>query len=121
MSHQRRPSISWATIVAAIGLLGPALLCILGFLPTWVAITYVFMSLAAFAAYGTDKAQAGARAWRVPERVLHLLSLFGGWPGALAGQRHFRHKTQKARFQAIFWSIVAVHVVVIGWWCLRGG
>ena len=58
--------------------------------------------------------------WRVKETSLHLLELLGGWPGALAGQHFFQHKTRKVRFQVVFWGIV------VGWqgvWVLvlRGG
>ena len=69
------------------------------------------MSRAAFATYAGDKAGAGSR--RVPERVLHVLSLAGGWPGALVAQEWYRHKTRKVRFQIIFWLIVAAHVAAV--------
>jgi uncharacterized membrane protein YsdA (DUF1294 family) len=42
----------------------------------------------------------------VPERTLHLLALLGGWPGAILGQRHFRHKTRKVSFLFAFWAVV---------------
>ena len=52
------------------------------------------MSGVTFVAYGADKRRAAGGGRRVAERTLHLLSVLGGWPGALAGQRRFRHKTQ---------------------------
>lgn len=63
----------------------------------------------AFLAYRSDKRRAEARAWRVPEATLHLLSLLGGWPGALLAQRAYRHKTAKLSFQFVFWGIVLLH------------
>ncbi len=51
---------------------------------------------------------------RVPEKTLHLLALFGGWPGALMGQRVFRHKTQKFGFRIVFWLCVTLHLTVVG-------
>jgi uncharacterized membrane protein YsdA (DUF1294 family) len=73
-----------------------------------VAVT----SAVSFVAYGFDKSRAGSGGRRVPERTLHLLALAGGWPGALLGQRQFRHKTQKVPFRVVFWITVVVHVAV---------
>ncbi|WP_196209175.1 DUF1294 domain-containing protein [Citrobacter sp. Res13-Sevr-PEB04-36] len=52
--------------------------------------------------YGVDK-MAARKAWRrVPESTLLLFGLVGGWPGAIAGQQFFRHKTQKQPFKTYF-------------------
>ena len=72
------------------------------------------MSLVAFAAYGFDKQRARSNGRRVPEKTLHGMALFGGWPGAWIGQRLFRHKTQKLGFRVVFWLCVAVHLLVVG-------
>ncbi len=71
---------------------------------------YALLSLVTFAAYGYDKRQAKAATWRTRERTLHRLELLGGWPGALAAQRTFKHKRRKATYMAAFWRIVALHV-----------
>lgn len=72
------------------------------------------MSAVAFVTYGVDKRRAGEfGARRVPERTLHLIGLLGGWPGALAAQRQFRHKTKKASFRLAFWFVVFLHVTVV--------
>jgi uncharacterized membrane protein YsdA (DUF1294 family) len=75
-----------------------------------VAVT----SLASFAAYGVDKRRAAVGGRRVPERTLHLLAVLGGWPGAILGQRYFRHKTRKVPFLIAFWAVVVLHVAVVG-------
>jgi uncharacterized membrane protein YsdA (DUF1294 family) len=72
------------------------------------------MSLACFVAYGWDKWSAANGSRRVPEQTLHILSLLGGWPGALLGQRHFRHKTKKLSFLIVFWCVVVLHVAMVG-------
>jgi len=72
------------------------------------------MSAISFAAYGLDKRRAVNGGRRVPERTLHLLAFLGGWPGALGGQRQFRHKTRKLTFLIVFWCIVALHVAAVG-------
>jgi uncharacterized membrane protein YsdA (DUF1294 family) len=71
------------------------------------------LSVISFGMYGWDKRQAKVNGWRVPEKNLHLLSLLGGWPGALMGQKVFRHKTQKQSFRVAFWFTVLCHVGVV--------
>jgi uncharacterized membrane protein YsdA (DUF1294 family) len=80
-----------------------------GTLAIQVLAAYSVLSVATFAIYGWDKraAQAGRR--RTPENTLHLLSLAGGWPGALVAQRLFRHKTRKRSFQVAFWFTVVAN------------
>lgn len=71
-------------------------------------------SCASFAAYGWDKRRAAIAGRRIPERTLHLLAFLGGWPGALLGQRQFRHKTKKVSFLITFWIVVFLHVAIVG-------
>lgn len=70
---------------------------------SWMALLVVINS-AAFLVYALDKAQAMAGGWRIPESTLLLFALLGGWPGAWAAQRIFRHKTRKTAFQVAFWA-----------------
>ena len=76
---------------------------------------YLALSVLAFVVYGVDKRAARRGEWRVSERNLWLVGLLGGWPGALIGQRVFRHKTRKASFQAWFWVTVVANSVVVLW------
>ena len=69
-----------------------------------------FLSPVALIAFGWDKWKAERDGDRVPEKTLHLISLFGGWPGAVAGQRWFRHKTIKPVFRTILMLIMVLHV-----------
>lgn len=84
------------------------------------AITYYLLlvaitSLWAFLLYWLDKrlAQNGGR--RISEKNLLLIAFFGGWPGALAAQQMFRHKTQKLSFQMRFWTVVVFHFGLVGY------
>jgi len=47
----------------------------------------------------------------------HLSSLLvfvaDGWPGALMGQRRFRHKTQKLSFRIVFWLTMLLHMGIM--------
>lgn len=77
-------------------------------------ILVFLMSFVCFTAYGLDKRLAKIGSRRIPEQTLHILALLGGWPGALLGQRYFRHKTQKLSFLLVFWCVVVMHVAVVG-------
>ena len=94
---------------AVLALLINALLPSLGLVWSWI----IGVTVASFFTYGYDKSIAGRNITRVPEIVLHLLTLAGGTLGSFAGIRVFHHKTQKRSFQLIFWIIVALQVVVI--------
>ena len=86
-----------------------------GRLPMAVLGLYVVVSVIAFLTYGHDKSAAVRNARRTPENTLHLFGLLGGWPGALAAQRLFRHKSSKASFQTTYWITVALNCAALGW------
>lgn len=76
-------------------------------------LAYGLMSLITYAVYAVDKAAARQGRRRVPERMLHIFALLGGWPGALLAQQHLRHKSSKTRFLALFWLTVLIHMAVV--------
>ncbi|HSH03633.1 MAG TPA: DUF1294 domain-containing protein [Anaerolineae bacterium] len=86
---------------------------LLGVVWSWVGAYLVAINGVTFLLYGYDKRQAGNGAGRVPERVLHLCALVGGSAGAGIGQQWWRHKRAKRPFQIVFWSIVAVQVLLV--------
>lgn len=77
--------------------------------------TYAVLSATTFAVYAWDMSAARGGRWRTPEFTLHLLSLLGGWPGALAAQRTLRHKSRKLSFQIVFWLTVIVNCCALLW------
>jgi len=77
-----------------------------------LAADVLVMSLLTFGLYAWDKRQAGRSGWRVPEKRLHVMSLLGGWPGALIGQRWLRHKSIKTRFRVVFLGTVLLHLAI---------
>jgi len=78
-----------------------------------LAIPLNFIS---FLLFGYDKFQAKRGGWRIPERVLLGLSLFGGGIGALTGMLVFRHKTRKNTFWlAAFVGIGLLIYLTIFW------
>lgn len=101
----------------------PRLLVIPAFASVWLYVAsrwpvnpmvpavYIGLSLLAFLAYAVDKSAAIKGGWRTPEKTLHLLSVAGGWPGALLAQQLLRHKCSKPSFVAVFWITVATNIV----------
>ncbi len=80
----------------------------------WPLAIITTMSLLTVLAYAHDKRQAIRGGWRIPEFRLHLLELFGGWPGALVARHWLRHKTQKGSYRRVFWFIVLLHLTLWG-------
>jgi uncharacterized membrane protein YsdA (DUF1294 family) len=70
-------------------------------------------SLLSISQYAIDKRQAGIAGPRIRERTLLLTALAGGWPGALIGQRLFRHKTRKQPYKARLWLAIAFHLLLV--------
>lgn len=75
-----------------------------------VGAVYLGFSIASVIAYAVDKSAARRRRRRIPERMLLLLGLMGGWPGTIVAQRTLRHKTRKKPFQTVFWLTVVLNI-----------
>jgi len=79
----------------------------------WIAAISVFT----FLVYKYDKfrsqtARSGAD--RIPERVLLVLALIGGTPGALLGMYvPPRHKTQKGSFKTQLLFVIVIQIVAL--------
>jgi uncharacterized membrane protein YsdA (DUF1294 family) len=58
----------------------------------------IAINLVAFLVYAYDKAIAGSGSMRVPELILLLLAMFGGWIGGGLAMIWRHHKTSKAGF-----------------------
>lgn len=83
-------------------------------LPTIVPIFYGAVSMLTLLFYGIDKWAAKNDKWRISEAKLHLLSLLGGWPGALLAQQMFKHKRSKSAFMRVYWVTVLVNLILLG-------
>lgn len=69
-----------------------------------------------FFIYYYDKRAAKAPSglmWRIPEKILHMLSIVGGTLGALLARWIFRHKTRKFSFRAVFWTIAFLQTTAV--------
>jgi len=72
-----------------------------------------------FSLYGYDKAQSKNGGWRVPELVLHVLALAGGFPGGWLGKVVFRHKTKKSNIVCVLAVSTALHPGLVYWLFIR--
>ena len=83
----KRSNDSLLIIVAAFFLVIVGISVLTTKIPPLVLAIYILASLLTFIMYAVDKSAAQKGAWRTQESTLHLLSLAGGWPGALAAQQ----------------------------------
>lgn len=88
---------------------GIASLCVLWWIPV---LQMAIISAVIYKLYAHDKRQAIHHAWRVPQTIMYLGELAGGWPGAFIAQRRLRHKSAKKAYQSIFWGIILIYQVV---------
>lgn len=110
-SHRPLPRLTVAFVFALVVIAG----VLTGQVPVLLLLVYLAASLVSYVLYWLDKAAAGKGRQRTPEATLHLVDLLGGWPGALAAQHQFRHKTIKASFQSVFWVTVLANIGANGW------
>lgn len=79
----------------------------------WIPVLQMAgLSAVIYKLYEHDKRQAIYHAWRVPQTIMYLGEMAGGWPGAFIAQRRLRHKSTKKFYQSIFWGIILIYQVV---------
>lgn len=65
-----------------------------------------------------DKKKAKKGQYRIPEKTLWLVALFGGAVGATIGMQWFRHKTKHKNFKwglpalSIFEAVIVIYLVL---------
>lgn len=74
------------------------------------AMWFLLINMLTIAIYGVDKTAARKAMRRIPEVTLLTFGAVGGWPGAILGQRFFRHKTQKQPFKTWFLLSIVVNI-----------
>ncbi|MBY0099048.1 DUF1294 domain-containing protein [Mesobacillus maritimus] len=80
-------------------------------------IEFVFfllvMNLVGFILMGVDKSKARKRQYRISERTLWMMAIFGGSVGVTVGMLYFRHKTKHLQFKYGLPLIVLIHIIGI--------
>ena len=61
----------------------------------------------------TDKQKAINQQWRISEKTLFILAIFGGAIGGVLGMYSFRHKTKHNSFAFGFPLLAAIHVFIL--------
>lgn len=82
---------------------------------TYALIGYAIINIVSFLVCFADKQRAKHRGWRVPERVLWILSFCFGALGMYIGMRINRHKTQKPAFMFGVPLIFAAQIFLMIW------
>ena len=111
----KRTNGSMSITVAAFFLVVVGVSVLTAKMPPLILALYLVASLLTFIMYAADKSAAKKGNWRTQESTLHLLSLAGGWPGALIAQQKLRHKSKKQSFRSVFWVTVLLNFMVFIW------
>ncbi len=73
----------------------------------------LIMSITAIILYLSDKLKARHGAWRIKEKLLLGVGLFGGSVGALLAMKIFRHKTRHWYFWAVNFIGLALQTAIL--------
>ena len=71
------------------------------------------MNITAFVLMGHDKRCARQGKWRVPEKMLFLVTACFGGLGGVLGMKVFHHKTQHWYFKVFFPVLLIIQIAVI--------
>ena len=108
-------TLSPAILVSVLFLTVLLILVLIAELSVAVFAVYVVMSLVTYVVYALDKSASIRDEWRIPENTLHMLSLAGGWPGAMLAQDWLRHKSVKQPFRKLFWTTIFLNLCGLAW------
>ena len=81
----------------------------------WNALVafFVIESIILLILMGMDKSKAKKHEWRISERTLFTIAIFGGACGGVLGMYFFRHKTKHNSFAFGFPLLAAVHIFIL--------
>jgi uncharacterized membrane protein YsdA (DUF1294 family) len=80
-----------------------------------ILVVYVVMNLIGLIVMKMDKERAKKHQYRISEKTLWLIALFGGAVGATAGMQVFRHKTKHLSFKVGFPLLAVAEVILLGY------
>ena len=83
----------------------------------YIIIYIIVINLIAFLMFFLDKKYAEYGRWRISEKSLILIALFGGSVGAIYGMKCFRHKTKKPKFYIGLPIILILQIAFILYLC----
>ena len=77
-----------------------------------ILIYLILVNITGFAMMGIDKSRAKRGAWRIPEKMLFLVSALGGSIGTWVGMYFFHHKTKHWYFVVGMPLILLVQIIL---------
>lgn len=80
---------------------------------------YLMINIIGFMLMGIDKNRAIKHQFRIRERTLWLVALFGGAVGTTIGMESFRHKTKHLNFRLGFPFLAIVDIFIIFYFLIR--
>lgn len=83
-----------------------------------IIIYFIVINIIGFFIMYIDKQKAKKGKWRIPEKILFIITALGGGIGTIAGMYTFRHKTQKIAFVIGFPTITILEIVAIMYFTL---
>ena len=78
-----------------------------------IIIYLIAINLIAFFIMWLDKRKAQKGKWRIPEKVIFIVTALGGGIGTITGMYTFRHKTQKVGFVVGLPAITIVEIIAL--------
>ena len=84
-----------------------------------IIIYFIVINLIGFFVMWLDKRKAIKGSWRIPEKILFLITALGGGIETIAGMYIFRHKTQKLGFVIGFPFITILEIILIIWLIIK--
>lgn len=76
---------------------------------------YIIMNLIGLIVMKVDKDRAKKHQYRISEKTLWLIALFGGAVGTTAGMQLYRHKTKHLSFKFGFPILALAEIIVLGY------
>lgn len=83
-------------------------------------IYFLIINFITFILYGIDKYLAKNNKWRIEEKTLIFLSLFGGAIGTPLAMIIFNHKIRKKKFWLVNISVCLFILYVLNYWYMYG-
>ncbi|WP_045523545.1 DUF1294 domain-containing protein [Neobacillus niacini] len=76
---------------------------------------YIIMNLIGLIVMKVDKDRAKKHQYRISEKTLWLIALFGGAVGTTAGMQLYRHKTKHLSFKFGFPILALAEIILLGY------
>ena len=76
---------------------------------------YIIMNIIGLFVMKVDKDRAIKHQYRISEKTLWLVALFGGAVGTTAGMQIFRHKTKHMSFKLGFPLLAVAEIILLGY------